>query len=51
MKRAPENCTIADKVYDRDDPMRYEEGKCAGARTEELWGICERCKYYVYYEE
>lgn len=59
MKRTPQNCTIADRVYDRDDPMRYEDGKCAGVRVavglygdgDEPIEVCKNCKLCASYED
>lgn len=57
MIRTPQNCKIADKIYDRDDPERYENGKCVGVRkavgydSDEPIEICKECKCCVCYEE
>ena len=53
MRRTPQNCTIADKVYDRDDKLRYLCGMCAGVRdkNDNLIPECEKCKLCWYYEE
>lgn len=59
MKRTPQNCTIADRVYDRDDPNRYEGDKCSGVRGsvgfnddgDEPIEICRNCKLCASYEE
>lgn len=53
MKRTPENCTIADREYDRDDPMRYENWECAGVRQngDEPIEVCQNCKFCASYEE
>lgn len=54
MKRTPQNCTIADKVYDRDAPSRYDkDGKCAGIRKtdDEPIEVCRECKLNMFYEE
>lgn len=59
MKRTPQNCTIADRVYDRDDPLRYEGDKCSGVRGsvgydgdgDEPIEVCRNCKLCASYEE
>ena len=53
MKRTPQNCTVADRVYDRDDPLRYEGEKCSGVRGsgDEPIEVCRNCKLCASYEE
>ena len=50
--RTPHNCRIADKVYDRDDPLRYEGEMCAGVRRldDEPIDICKECKWCIWKE-
>ena len=51
--RTIENCTIAARVYNRDDKEKYEDGKCAGVRNsgEEPIDECKKCKLCFWYEE
>ena len=53
MKRTIKNCTIAAKVYDRDDASKYEDGKCAGVRDscDEPIDECKVCKLCYWYED
>lgn len=59
MKRTPQNCTIADRVYSRDDPDRYDGDKCSGVRKacgyygdgDEPIEVCQNCKLCSSYEE
>ncbi len=54
MKRTPQNCTIADKLYDRDDKERYVGDKCAGVRhwdDQEPIEVCKSCKHFCLYDE
>lgn len=37
MKRTPQNCTVADRVYSRDGHDRYVGDKCAGVRIAVGW--------------
>lgn len=51
MKRTPQNCTIADKMYDRSDKERYSDGKCSGVFDENgALNECRECKYFYWYE-
>lgn len=59
MKRTPQNCTIADRVYSRDNPDRYDGDKCSGVRKacgydgdgDEPIDVCQNCKLCSSYEE
>ena len=53
MKRTIENCTVAARVYDRNDPNKWEDGKCSGVRNEgdEPIDECKYCKLCYWYEE
>ena len=53
MKRTIENCTVAARVYDRDDMSKYEEGKCAGVRDFDNTPIdeCQKCKLCYWHED
>lgn len=58
MKRTPQNCTIADRVYDRDSPERYENEKCVGVRkaaadydSDEPIEVCKDCKYCIFSDD
>ena len=53
MKRTIENCTVASRVYERNDPRKLEEGKCAGVRNEgeEPIDVCKNCKLCYWHEE
>lgn len=52
MKRTAQNCTIADTMWDRDDPQRYEDGKCFGCYNEDgALDVCRECKEYFLHEE
>lgn len=57
MKRTPQNCTIADKLYCRDGKERYVGDKCAGVRIavgcdgDEPIDTCKKCKHFCLYDE
>jgi len=53
MKKTPQNCTIADKLYCRDGKERYVGDKCAGIRTVdgEPIEVCKSCKHCCLYDE
>lgn len=54
MKRTPQNCKIADKLFARDDKERYVGDKCAGIRKsdgDEPIEVCRLCKHFCLYDE
>lgn len=57
MKRTPQNCTVADRVYSRDGHDRYVGDKCSGIRIDvcgdgdEPIDTCKKCKHFYMYDE
>lgn len=53
MNRTPQNCTIADRVYDRENKERYTGKYCSAVRNESDEPIdkCKKCKWCCIGEE